>query len=157
MRSIAYGAAAILVGSLIGLAPAAAQSNHLTSNRHSGGSSGNVVTLRACNHTRDTLMLAGSYIPVGGDDWLNEGWTSVGPGECRDIFKTDNQIFYARAELKDDSNTFWGDDIAQCVAYPGPYHFTTKSDDTTCPDGDDVAKFTTFHANGQPVMVWDLS
>jgi uncharacterized membrane protein len=156
MRLIAYGVVTILIAGLIGIAPAASQTNHLHSNRQNGASA-SVVTLRACNHTHDNLMVAGSYIPVGGGDWLNEGWTSVGPGECQDIFKTDNQIFYARAEVKDNSNTFWGDDIAQCVSYPGPYHFTTKSEDTSCPDGDDAVKFTTFHANGQPVMIWDLS
>lgn len=115
-----------------------------------------VITLRACNHTGDTVLVASSYIPIGGSDWRNKGWTRVGPGRCEDIFKTTNRTFYARAEVKGDSDSYWGKGIKQCVEYPGPYDFYTASEDTTCPEGE-PAEFTTFHSDGSPVYVWNLN
>ena len=114
------------------------------------------VTLRACNHTDDTVLVAGSYIPMGGSDWRNKGWTKVGAGSCEDIFRTENRTFYARAEVKGDSAQYWGSDIKQCVEYPGPYDFYTGSDETTCPEGE-PAQFTTFHSDGRSVYVWNLN
>lgn len=113
------------------------------------------VTLRVCNRTNDTVLVASSYIPIGGSDWRNKGWTRVRAGGCEDIFKTDNRTFYARAEVKGDSDQYWGADIKQCVEYPGPYDFFTGSDETTCPEGE-PAEFTTFHSDGRPVYVWNL-
>ncbi|MBS0469716.1 MAG: DUF1036 domain-containing protein [Proteobacteria bacterium] len=118
---------------------------------------GGVVTLRACNHTGDPVMVASSYIPIGGSDWRNKGWTRVGAGDCKDIFQTANRIFYARAEVKDDPDSYWGSDIKQCVQYPGPYDFYTASEDTTCPGDSEPAEFTTFHSDGRPVYVWNLN
>jgi len=114
------------------------------------------ITLRACNHTNDTVLVASSYIPLDGSDWRNKGWTQVGAGECEDIFRTTNRTFYARAEVKGDSNQYWGSDIKQCVEYPGPYDFYTKSEDTTCPEGE-PQEFTTFHSDGRSVYVWNLN
>ena len=114
------------------------------------------ITLRACNHTHTTVLVAGSFIPPGGRDWLNKGWTPVNAGACRDIFATPNRTFYARAEVKGHSDQSWGSDIAQCVEYPGPYSFMTKSSDTTCPEGE-PAQFSTFHSDGRPVYVWNLN
>jgi uncharacterized membrane protein len=114
------------------------------------------VTLRACNHTDSTVMVASSYIPVGGSDWRNKGWTPVSPGSCQDIFTTKNRTFYARAEVKGDSDSYWGKDIKQCVEYPGPYDFYTGSEDTTCPEGE-PADFTTFKSDGSPTFVWNLN
>ncbi|MBS0469717.1 MAG: DUF1036 domain-containing protein [Proteobacteria bacterium] len=118
--------------------------------------SAQTVTFRACNHTDDIAMVASSYIPLGGSDWRNMGWTSVDPGQCKDIFETANGIFYARAEVKDDPDSFWGSDINQCVEYPGPYDFYTTSEQTDCPEGE-AAMFTEFHSNGSPVFVWNLN
>lgn len=117
---------------------------------------GAVVTLRACNHTDDTVLVASSFIPVNGRDWRNKGWTRVKAGGCEDIFKTANTIFYARAEVKGDSDQYWGSDIKQCVEYPGPYDFFTASEDTSCPEGE-PAEFTTFKSDGRPVYVWNLN
>ena len=114
-----------------------------------------VITLRACNHTDKTVLVGSSYIPIGGSDWRNKGWTAVSPGQCENIFKTENRTFYARAEVKGDSDHYWGNDIKQCVEYPGPYDFFTGSDETTCPEGE-PAEFTTFHSDGRPVYVWNL-
>jgi uncharacterized membrane protein len=114
------------------------------------------ITLRACNHTSDTVMVGSSFIPIGGSDWRNKGWTAVRAGKCLDIFTTENRTFYARAEVKGDSESYWGSDIKQCVEYPGPYDFNTGSDDTTCPEGE-PAEFTTFHSDGSPVYVWNLN
>jgi hypothetical protein len=97
-----------------------------------------------------------SYIPIGGSDWRNKGWTAVDAGACEDAFKTTNQTFYARAEVKGDSSKYWGSDIKQCVEYPGPYDFYTRSEDTTCPEGE-PQEFTTFHSDGRPVYVWNLT
>ncbi len=122
----------------------------------SSAQAANVVTLRACNHTRDTVLIAGSFIPVGGSDWRNKGWTRVRAGGCEDIFKTDNHTFYVRGEVKGDSDQYWGSDIKQCVEYPGPYDFFTGSEDTTCPEGE-PAEFTTLHSDGRAVFVWNLN
>lgn len=114
------------------------------------------ITLRACNHTDDPVLVASSYIPIGGSDWRNKGWTRVEAGNCEDIFRTTNRTFYARAEVKGDSQQYWGSDIKQCVEYPGPYDFYTKSEDTTCPEGE-PQEFTTFHSDGRAVYVWNLN
>jgi uncharacterized membrane protein len=115
-----------------------------------------VVTLRACNHTHNPVLVGSSYIPIGGSRWRNKGWTRVAAGGCEDIFKTTNHTFYVRAEVKGNSDQYWGSDIKQCVEYPGPYDFYTGSDDTTCPEGE-PADFTTFHSDGRPVYVWNLN
>ena len=117
---------------------------------------GSAITLRACNHSDDAVLVASSYIPIGGSDWRNKGWTRVNAGACVDIFKTTNRTFYARAEVKGDSDQYWGSDIKQCVEYPGPYDFYTRSEDTTCPEGE-PAEFTTFHSDGRAVYVWNLN
>src|SRR3569832_1000804 len=119
-------------------------------------SAASAITLRACNHSGGTVLVASSYIPIGGSDWRNKGWTRVNAGQCLDIFKTTNRTFYARAEVKGDSEQYWGSDIKQCVEYPGPYDFYTRSEDTTCPEGE-PAEFTTFHSDGRPVYVWNLN
>ena len=104
----------------------------------------------------ETVLVASSYIPIGGSDWRNKGWTAVRAGGCEDIFTTENRTFYVRAEVKGDSDHYWGSDIKQCVEYPGPYDFNTSSEDTTCPEGE-PADFTTFHSDGRPVYVWNLT
>lgn len=114
------------------------------------------VTLRVCNHTDESVLVGSSYIPIGGSDWRNKGWTKVNAGDCEDIFKTTNRTFYARAEVKGDSDHYWGSDIKQCVEYPGPYDFYTRSEDTTCPEGE-PQQFTTFHSDGRSVYVWNLT
>lgn len=116
----------------------------------------NTITLRVCNHTDQPVLVGSSYIPIGGSDWRNKGWTKVSAGACNDVFKTNNRTFYARAEVKDDPDHYWGSDIKQCVEYPGPYDFYTGSDDTTCPEGE-PQEFTTFHSDGRPVYVWNLT
>jgi uncharacterized membrane protein len=116
---------------------------------------GRAITLRVCNRTEDQVLVATSYIPIGGSDWRNKGWTRVRAGSCQNVFETENRTFYARAEVKGDSDQSWGSDIKQCVEYPGPYDFYTGSDDTTCPEGE-PADFTTFHSDGRPVYVWNL-
>ena len=67
-----------------------------------------VVTLRACNHTDQTVLIGSSYIPIGGSDWRNKGWTSVLPAHCEDIFRTENHTFYARAEVKGELGSLLG-------------------------------------------------
>src|SRR5689334_18084432 len=62
------------------------------------------ITLRACNHTHDKVLVAGSWIPVGGNKWLNKGWTPVPAGACKDVFVTSNRTFYVRAEVASHSD-----------------------------------------------------
>ena len=152
MRIMTYGMAIAFAG-IIGFT-AAAQADSSQGSRH--GSKASVITMRACNHTGDTVMVASSFIPVGGSNWRNKGWTSVNAGQCLDIFKTGNYTFYARAEVKGDSDSYWGTDIKQCVEYPGPYDFYTGSSDTSCPEGE-PADFSTFQSDGSPVYVWNLN
>lgn len=113
------------------------------------------ITLRACNNTRHTVLVASSYIPVGGSEWRNAGWTRVSAHSCTSIFRTSNRTFYARAEIRGDSSRYWGSGIKQCVEYPGPYSFYTGSEDTTCPEGE-PQEFTTFHSDGRSVYIWNL-
>jgi uncharacterized membrane protein len=129
-------------------------SSHPTDLRMAASAS--LVTLRTCNHTRKTVLVGSSYIPVSGSQWRNKGWTVVGAGACKDIFSTTNHTFYVRAEVKNHSDQYWGSDIKQCIEYPGPYDFMTGSDDTTCPEGQ-PADFTTIHSDGRPVYVWNLN
>jgi len=113
------------------------------------------IQFRVCNHTDQTVLVATSYIPVGGSNWRNKGWSPVNAGACSNVFTTNNATFYARAEVKGDSSQYWGSDIKQCVEYPGPYDFYTRSEDTTCPEGE-PADFTTFHTQ-QPTYTWNLN
>jgi hypothetical protein len=155
MRLTTFGMAIGFVGA-IGFSAAQADSSQTPHHRGGGSGGGHNVTMRACNHTGNILMVAASFIPVGGTDWRNKGWTSVGAGQCLDIFETSNYTFYARAEVKGDSDTSWGTDIKQCVEYPGPYDFYTGSNDTSCPEGE-PADFSTFKSDGNPVYVWNLN
>lgn len=134
-----------------GLLLADGQSSQMGHSSNSG-----VITLRACNKVQNTVLVATSYIPVGGSNWLNNGWTRIEPGNCSDVLRTTNKTFYARAEVLNDSSSYWGSDIQQCVEYPGPYNFYTKSEDTTCPEGE-PQEFTTFHSDGSPTYVWNLN
>jgi uncharacterized membrane protein len=146
MRSKRYCAAAALGLAALGMAAMAAPAQ-----------AAGMVTLHACNHTKKTVVVAASYMPIGSHDtWRNKGWTPVQAGSCKDIFTTANHTFYARAEMKGDSEQYWGNDIKQCVEYPGPYDFNTASEDTTCPEGE-PAEFTTFHSDGRAVYVWNLN
>lgn len=127
------------------------------SQSHGGKASKNdQMTLQVCNRTTNKLMIGVSYVPTGASDWRNKGWTPVEAGACQNLFVTENKTFYARAEVSGDADQYWGSDIKQCVQYPGPYDFTTTSDSTSCPDGDDVADFTTFHSDGRLVYTWNL-
>lgn len=144
------------IGLLAAATLAAAVSGHSPATADIRLAANSVITLRACNHTTKNTLVASSYIPIGGSQWRNKGWTKVAAGACKDIFTTTNRTFYVRAEVQGDSNHYWGSDIKQCVEYPGPYDFFTGSNDTTCPEGE-PADFTTFHSDGRPVYVWNLN
>lgn len=114
------------------------------------------TTLRVCNNTSQPALVASSYIPVGQSDWRNVGWTPVAPRSCREnLFTTDNNTVYLRAEVRGDSSQYWGTDIQQCVDYPGPYDFYTRSDETTCPQGMPEG-FTTIDTQGKEGFTWNL-
>lgn len=149
--SLALGLAGLVAMAL------AAPSSARTVGQSGGNSRSGLVTLRVCNHISDTVLVGVSYMPVGRDDWLNNGWTPVHGGQCKDLFQTENPYFYARAEVRGDSSRSWGSDINQCVEYPGPYNFYTGTEDTTCPGNSEAQEFTTFHSDGRPVFVWDLN
>lgn len=143
----------------IGLLAAAALSAAISEPNTDAGdmrvATNSVITLRVCNHTTKAALIGSSYIPAGGKDWRNKGWTKVDAGACRDIFTTTNRTFYARAEVQGHADEYWGTDIKQCVEYPGPYDFMTGSH-ATCPEGE-PQEFTTFHSDGRPVYVWNLN
>ena len=145
--AIGFLAASLVAAAISGSGPASADIQ-LAAN--------NPITLRVCNHTSNATLIGSSFIPIGGREWRNKGWTKVSAGACRDIFTTNNRTFYARAEVQGHSDEFWGTDIKQCVEYPGPYDFMTGSNDTTCPEGE-PQQFTTFHSDGRPVYVWNLN
>jgi len=145
--AIGFLAASLVAAAISGSGPASADIQ-LAAN--------NPITLRVCNHTSNTTLIGSSFIPIGGREWRNKGWTKVNAGACRDIFTTNNRTFYARAEVQGHSDEYWGTYIKQCIEYPGPYDFMTGSNDTTCPEGE-PAQFTTFHSDGRPVYVWNLN
>ncbi len=144
------------VGLLVAASFATAISGHPVDGAYTRLAANSPVTLRVCNHTSNATLVGSSFIPVGGKDWRNKGWTKVKAGACRDIFTSANRTFYARAEVQGHSDEYWGTDIKQCVEYPGPYDFMTGSNDTTCPEGE-PAEFTTFHSDGRAVYVWNLN
>lgn len=144
------------IGLLAAAALSAAISGHNTDIAYTRLAANSAITLRVCNHTTNATLVGSSFIPVGGRAWRNKGWTKVNAGACRDVFTTTNRTFYARAEVQGHSDEYWGTDIKQCVEYPGPYDFTTGSNDTSCPEGE-PAEFTTFHSDGRPVYVWNLN
>lgn len=144
------------IGLLAAAALSAVISGHNGDTAYARVAANSAITLRVCNHTTNATLVGSSFIPIGGKDWRNKGWTKVNAGACRDIFTTTNRTFYARAEVQGHSDEFWGTDIKQCVEYPGPYDFMTGSNDTSCPEGE-PAQFTTFHSDGRPVYVWNLN
>jgi len=147
MRSRPNNIAAAILAGLLGLVAVALMTP--------SEANASTITLRTCNNTRHSVLVASSYIPVGGSDWRNVGWTRVNAHSCMSLFRTNNRTFYARAEIRGDSSRYWGSDIKQCVEYPGPYDFYTGSEDTTCPEGE-PQEFTTFHSDGRSVYIWNL-
>ena len=115
------------IGLLAAASLAAAISGHTDAAAGTRLAANSVITLRVCNHTTNATLVGSSFIPIGGNEWRNKGWTKVNAGACKDIFTTANRTFYARAEVQGHSDEYWGSDIKQCVEYPGPYDFMTGS------------------------------
>lgn len=112
------------------------------------------VTIRVCNRTSDTALVALSYIKVGESRFVNAGWYRVEPGDCDDLAETDNAHFYAYADV-DGEDRFWGGNHDLCVEYPGPYEFYTSTNDT-CDSDQEVRAFVTMTATEAGTYTWNL-
>jgi len=97
-------------------------------------------SVTACNRTDQTLGVAVSYLPVGEQVmWKYIGFYDLAPGACQNLFTTDNETFYMRAEAA--NNQAWGEGINLCIQHPGPYNFSIKSGDN-CPDGAEAVQYS---------------
>jgi uncharacterized membrane protein len=105
--------------------------------------SGDSLTLEVCNESSWDAKVAVHYVPVGSDDWVDEGWVGVSVGECADVAETGNSYIYVYAETEDGSDRVWKGDRFQCVEYPGPFRNWSTSD-SECDDGQDARGFEEF-------------
>lgn len=112
------------------------------------------VTIRVCNRTSDTALVALSYIKVGESRFVNAGWWRIAPGACDDLVDTDNAHFYAYADV-DGEDRYWGGSHNLCVEYPGPYEFYSGSGDY-CDSDQEVRGFVTMTATETGTYTWNL-
>jgi uncharacterized membrane protein len=151
LRATVLGAALVLA---LGVthANAETQSQSPTSSG-TGPSASYAVT--ACNRTSQVIGVAVSYLPVGEDTlWKYIGFYDLNPGACQNLFTTDNETFYMRAEGA--NNQTWGDGINLCVRHPGPYNFSIKSGDN-CPDGAEVVAYTPVTNTSGQDYTWNFN
>jgi len=113
------------------------------------------TTLRVCNRTQQRLAIAVSFVPKGEQSWLNRGWQYIPGNKCDAVLTTASNTFYARAQQGFDIGLGTAGDIKLCVQYPGGYSYLTKKLETSCANGP-LAGFRTFHATGNPVIVWNV-
>ena len=134
-----------------------------------------VTTLVACNHATRTLAVASVYVPVGSEQWRSVGWLTVDAGMCRGVLTTAGATFYARAEEAvreqihdprvmggmaqgDNGIASAGSGASLCVAHTGNWDVTTASLEGTCiGDARERSDFRMFHADGRPILMWNLS
>jgi hypothetical protein len=134
-----------------------------------------VTTLVACNHTPHTLAIASIYIPVASQQWRSIGWTKLDAGMCRGILATANDVFYARAEEAsreqlhdpdimggraqgDRGIASAGGDANMCVRHAGDWDVLAATLSATCVgEARESANFRMFHADGRPVLMWNLA
>jgi len=119
------------------------------------GAQSNLITLRVCNNTNFTALVAISYQPVGSGNFRNEGWYNVGPRECRNLAETTNAYMYVYAEAEGDDSA-WQGDHSLCVEYPGPYDFW-ESGSARCESWQEVRGFVTLHAEDWGPYTWNLA
>jgi uncharacterized caspase-like protein/uncharacterized membrane protein len=98
-----------------------------------------VRTVRVCNRTDKDAFVAFVYRPVGEDEWWNEGWFTVPKHDCREPIATNERYVYFRAEEKNGSGT-WGGDQVHCVVYPGPFKFV-EPEGKKCRSGQKAMEF----------------
>lgn len=115
------------------------------------------IQIRVCNESGRNATVAISYMEVGTTDYFtHKGWFNVAAGECRDIAKTSNKIFYMYADATDGSDRVWQGNHSLCVEYPGPYTFTTHMSATECGYGQDVREFDRLESTGAETFTWKL-
>lgn len=114
------------------------------------------VDISVCNKTRDDVLVALSFQPVGAgpNDWLNKGWYTVLRGECAYIASTENAFFYAYAEKYGNSSRFWGGNHQLCVEYPGPYEFWSTG---TCGRNQNAVPFASLSSDQYGPYTWTLT
>lgn len=114
------------------------------------------VTIRVCNNTSNTALVALSYIPVGESRFLNRGWLRVGARQCQNLATTGNRNFYGYAEVDGNSSLRWGGNFNLCVQYPGPYRFYSTGS-SHCASGQSLVGFRAIRADHEGVFTWNLN
>ena len=118
------------------------------------------ISIKVCNKTSVTALIATDYLPVKYSDenwWTNEGWFTVEAGDCEIVAHTGNRIFYLRGEEKGGSQ-FWAGEYGHCVVYPGPYKIQEDAKADTCTSGGEAKKFFRAVATADSgVYTWTLT
>jgi uncharacterized membrane protein len=156
--SIAAVAAMLAV---LALAPAAAQTTEKpfkgtrgAAPRSSGNSADGKLDIKVCNRSEESASVALSFIQPGETRFINRGWFSVNPGECKVLGQTDNATFYAYADV-DNTDRAWQGNHPLCVEYPGPYTFYTSESDY-CDDDQVTRDFIVMTATEIGTYTWNL-
>jgi uncharacterized membrane protein len=113
-----------------------------------------LLDIKVCNRSSDSASVALSFIEPGDTRFINRGWFSVGPGECKVLGETDNATFYAYADV-DNSDRAWQGNHSLCVEYPGPYTFYTSESDY-CTDAQVTRDFIVMTATETGTYTWNL-
>lgn len=113
------------------------------------------IDIQVCNRSYDSAYVAVSYIPVGSNSWTNRGWWTVRPGNCTIIGRTNNRVFYTRAEVVGDGSRGWWGDHRLCASYPGPYEFWSPRDGV-CRGSQRSVGFRTLRATSSGTFTWNL-
>jgi uncharacterized membrane protein len=112
-------------------------------------------SVTTCNKTQEILGVAVSYVPVGETTtWRNVGFFSLNPGDCKNLFSTQNRNFYLRAQ--DGAGYHWGEGIRLCLENPGPYDFNTAGSGS-CPDGSITDTFALFTNDSGGDYTWNIN
>lgn len=158
-----YGSFAAISAMLVVLAfaPAAAQTtgktfkgNRGAAPRNQGNTADGMLDIQVCNRSGQSASVALSFIEPGDTRFINRGWFSVRPGECKVLGQTDNATFYAYADV-DDTDRAWQGNHSLCVEYPGPYTFYTSESDY-CDDDQVTRDFIVMTATETGTYTWNL-
>ncbi|MGD0024571.1 MAG: DUF1036 domain-containing protein [Xanthobacteraceae bacterium] len=88
--------------------------------------------LQVCNHSSVSASVATSGLAaVGSDQFVVEGWWTVGAGNCLSLGNFPQGWFYLYAEQTNSGQYVWsGTDLNLCVQYPGPFNRINTTDFT---------------------------
>jgi uncharacterized membrane protein len=112
-------------------------------------------TFSVCNKSSRwaAVAISGRERPES-SDWIVQGWTRVGPGQCQDVGKYVRGIFYAFAQVLNRPDSGWkGSDLWLCVQYPGPFKRINRGGETC--GNNELQPFRKFYVSSAR-QVWNL-